>query len=893
MGEVYRARDSRLERDVAIKILPAHWLEDPARRVRFEREARVLASLNHPHIGAIYGFEESAGLRALVLELIEGPTLKDRLAGGPLAVAEALRVAAQIADALEGAHERGIIHRDLKPANVILGVRRSPSPSAREGAPRRDALAASTESMVKVVDFGVAKETAAAVGIDSESPTVTAAATSEGALLGTAAYMSPEQARGAEIDKRTDVWAFGCVLYEMLTGRAPFARATVPDTLAALLGSEPDWSALPEATPRAVRQMLRRCLEKDWRRRLHDAGDARIAIEDAVAEPDAAPIAATTSRRAPASLRRWLLLAPAALAIAAIAGWALRGALSSVNDAQAGPSSDAPEMRLEIVVPPPLDPAATSFAISPDGKKLAFVSEANGRSILWVRSLDALDAPALSGTEGALFPFWSPDAREIGFFADFQLKRVDVEVGTVQVIARAKDGRGGAWGRGDVIVFKPDPDAPLARVSSTGGAVVELPALRGRFPHFLPDGIHLLYGSDGAPSVTPGVYVAKVDGSGARLLVEGEGRAVYALGHLFFLRGTALVAQPFDPSTLTVSGNAFAVASGAGMNSRYHYALLSAAAAGPIVYQRAVSVRRQFIWVNRDGGVMARVGDPIEDSRSPELSPDGRLIAFHAAFSGQQHIWLMDIARGVSSRVQLPEGEFPVWSPDGSRLAFAVKGYPLYELSLRTGGEPRLIVTPPRPPFPGAIDDWSPDGRHLLCQNLEGLHVFPIDGRGDPIAVATSDFIEKDGVFSPDGKWIAYTSNESGEPQIYVQRFPGGTPKLRVSTTGGGMARWRGDGGELFYLALDGQLMAVPLRVDRGSGGMDMLEPLTPVPLFEADLGPPVDNFTKQQYMVAPDGMRFLLNAIVEDTTPPLTVILNWRPQASAPDRGSSRQEEL
>ena len=886
MGEVYRARDGRLGRDVAIKILPEHWLEDPARRIRFEREARVLASLNHPHIGAIYGFEEGVGLRALVLELIEGPTLASRLEGGRLSVPEALRVAMRIADALEAAHERGIIHRDLKPANVILGTRRSSS--SKDSARRQDAVAAVADATVKVVDFGIAKETSLAVDADSRSPTAAFDATREGAVLGTAAYMSPEQARGAEVDERTDIWAFGCVLYEMLTGGAPFARATLPDTLAAIVGSEPDWSAIPDATPRAVRQMLRRCLEKDWRRRLHAIGDARIVIEDAIADPDVAARAAgatAAASSAPPRTRRprSLLFASVALAVAAIAGWLARGALWPSSNARAA-SSAAPEMRLEIVTPPPLDPAATSFAISPDGRQLAFVGSAQGRSILFVRPFDALDAHALRGTEGARFPFWSPDAREVGFFADRQLKRVDVEVGTVQLIAPADEGRGGAWGRDGVIVFGPEPNK-LARVASTGGAVTELSALSGRFPHFLPDGIHFLYFQNFDSASSPrGIYVGKVDGSGARRLVEqASGGPVYALGHLFFLREGALLAQAFDPSTLVVSGDAFAVASGVGKVNRFAQALLSAAAGGPIVYGRAASVRRQFVWVNRDGGEIARVGDPFDDSRSPELSPDGTQIAFHGAFAGDVYIWLMDTARGVPNRLGMPSAISPVWSPDGSRLAFTV--FPdrgAYELPIRNGGEPRPITIPKL----SAIDDWSLDGRRLLGGSSDApfgaFVVFPTDGRGEPITVAVSEFVQKDGVFSPDGNWIAFTSTDSGEAQVYIQRIAEGSARVRVSTAGGGMARWRGDGRELYYLALDGKLMAVPLRIDRGTGATETLEALAPVRLFEARLGPPLDPDTTQQYMVAKDGQRFLLNAIVEDVTPPITVILNWRAQDGA-----------
>jgi hypothetical protein len=411
--------------------------------------------------------------------------------------------------------------------------------------------------------------------------------------------------------------------------------------------------------------------------------------------------------------------------------------------------------------------------------------------------------------------------------------------------------------------------------------VVDHPPPGGRYPHILPDGLHFLYWSFGGAGSPPGVYVGSADGSASRHLLDSNGAAVYALGHLFFRRESALMAQAFDLSTLAVSGNAFAVASGAGFVPRYNHSLLSAAAAGPIVYGRAAIVRRQFVWVNRDGGEIARVGEALDDSRSPSLSPDGKLIAFNGSSSGEHRIWLMDTARGVSSRG--PLGFNPVWSPDGSRFAFTGSGG-LYEQSILTGGEPRPIVTAPGA-SPGSASDWSPDGRFLLCEDLEGVAVVPVDGRGEPLPVVDTEFVEQDSKFSPDGNWIAYTSNESGEPQIYVQRFPGGAGRTRVSTSGGGMARWRGDGREIFYLALDGRLMAVPLRVERGPGATEALEALPPVPLFKTQLGPVLDPDTRQQYMVAPDGERFLLNAIVEDITPPITVILNWRPQRGLAER--------
>ena len=851
MGEVYRARDARLGRSVAIKILPEPWLVDSERRARFDREARVLASLNHPHIGALFGLEEESGRRALVLELIEGPTLATRLARGPLSVGEALELGVQIASALEAAHERGVVHRDLKPANVLL-----------TGAPPK----------AKVVDFGLAKETSRQVAAaDPESQTFTLGATQVGVVMGTAAYMSPEQARGDVVDARADMWAFGCVLYEMLTGRSLFVAATLPDTLAAIVSREPDWSLLPAATPPAVVRLLRRCLAKDWHERLRDIGDARLLIEDArrdsspggVAPAPSAPVPTAPSR---SSRRSTVALIATSILLGAIAGWLVRAGRQAQSIADER-SSTVSELRLEINTPATTDPL--SLAISPDGRRLAFVANEQGRPLLWIRSLESGSSEPIAGTANASLPFWSPDGSALGFFAEGQLKRVDLDVKAVRVLAPAHASRGGTWSSEGIIVFQPTLRGGLARVAAQGGPVTSVGTFYARFPHFLPDGRHFLYWD------FRGIAAASLDGKLQRHLVDDASAAVYNSGHLFFVAGSTLQAQSFDPSSLAVSGPPFAVAADVGLNF-IGTAPLSAAATGPIVYRGGtVGGRRQFVWVGRSGDVLATVGEPLFDSRSPALSPDGRYVVFD---STPGPLWLMDVARGVRSRLDGADGFAAFWSPDGRRIAFSTSDKQVKVVPV-SGGDAEVLFR-----YEQSLTclDWSADGRLFACHTFfegdEGqeLVIVALDG-SPPVQIGGKTSNETDPQFSPDGKWIAYTADDSGGPEVYLQRFDAAAgPRMRISDAGGGMARFRADGKELYYVALDGKLMAVSLEA---SGDGATLEPGAARALFDAGIGSPVQSNSLQQYMVARDGDRFLMNRLVEEVPPPVTVIVNWKPR--------------
>jgi eukaryotic-like serine/threonine-protein kinase len=860
MGEVYRAHDTKLGRDVALKILPDSFARDPERVTRFKREAQVLAALNHPHIAAIYGLEDTNGLQFLVLELVDGETLADRLRRGPLPLDEALAIARQIADALEAAHEKNIIHRDLKPANIAL----------------------TKHGQVKVLDFGLAKATAGANGASTDlanSPTLTSPAmmTGAGVILGTAAYMSPEQARGQAVDKRTDIWAFGCVLYEMLTGRPAFPGATVSDTIAAILSRDPEWKTLPRSTGEKIRDLLRRCLQKDPNRRLHDIADARIEVDEAQTghmEGHVVP----SGPQGTAQLVWFSALALVTVVVVATA----------VIVSARHPVPTAPEMRFEITAPPTTDPR--SLAISPNGQKIAFVATTDGRSQLWLRSLDALVAQPLSGTDSAATPFWSPDSRSVGFFADGKLKRVDLDGGAVEAVATVRMGLGGAWNGDGTILFPQDLLTAIVRIPATGGEPVAVTRLEPpprqlshHYPLFLPDGRHFLYLVQGTPEAR-GVYIGQLDGTETRRLLDAESEgnlqvpAAYASsGHLLFIRQGTLFAQNFDPVRLSLSGSPFAVAK--------QVRAVSTSTAGPIVYRTGVaaSPQRQFMWVDRLGREIGKVGDSDGAiSLNPSLSPDGRRVAVQRRESGNTDVWLLETVRGIRSRFTFhPASDtFPIWSPDSRRIAFGSNRtgvYDLYQKPAVGDANEELLLTTPQQKVPL---DWSSDGRFLLYRSFDpktnnDLWALPLQGDRKPFSVVQTIFDDRDGQFSPDSKWIAYSSNESGRLEIYIQSFPGPGGKWQISAGGGTQVRWRRDGQELFYIGLDDRLMAVPIRfISDGQA----VESSAPVPLFATHVGGAVQGLNRQQYMVSPDGQRFLMNIVTEEaTTSPIAVILNWK----------------
>jgi Tol biopolymer transport system component len=836
MGAVYRATDTKLNRDVAVKVLPDTFAADPDRLARFTREAQVLAALNHPNIAAIYGVED----RALVMELVDGADLS-----GPLSEAQALPLIHQLIDALEYAHERGIIHRDLKPANVKV----------------------TPEGRVKVLDFGLAKAISAEPvrGDPRSSPTLTMTATVAGMIMGTAAYMAPEQARGQAVDQRADIWAFGAVLYELLAGRALFLGPTVSDTLAAVLTRDPDLAALP---PR-FGPLLRACLERDPRRRLRDIGDARLLLQPATMETAVVP----PHRAGPA----WALRAVAAAAIVALA------ALAFVHFHETPP--EAPLVRS--FIPPP---DKTSYnvtgalattgaaALSTDGRRLAFSAvSADGKTQLWLRQLDALTAQPLPGTEGAIHPFWSPDSRYIGFFEGSKLRKLDTAGGPPVTLCDAVTGRGGTWSRDGVIVFAAGGSpsggtgAALSRVSSVGGAPAPLNLdVPGRWPWFLPDGIHFLY------STTTNIRLGALDSTRTQVLIENLSDAEYAQGHLLYLRDDTLMAQPFDIAKLAFSAEAVPVAEHVVSIGAQRRGAFSVSQNGILAYQSGASGGgHQLTWVDRSGKRLGNLGEPGELS-NVMLSPDGKraLVCLFDANSRTFDLWLYDVARGrrtrftfENSRTILPG----IWSPDGSAIAYEVfrnGKYGLYRKAADLSGSEETLLIESHAPFPTG---WTPDGKTIVygIAGSAGNTLFGLALAGDrkPFPVLPGATQPSGVGFSPDGRWLAYTSFEQ-RPEIYVVPYPGPGGKVQISANGGYQNRWRSDGKEVFYVGLDGKLMAAEIKTSGASLEVGRIEPLFGG--FQVGTGP-------LPYDVAPGGQRFLVDFQIEQpATQPLTLVQNW-----------------
>jgi Tol biopolymer transport system component len=846
MGEVYRAHDSKLGRDVALKLLPTAFAGDPDRVARLRREAQVLASLSHANIAAIYGLEESGGVPVLVLELVEGPTLADRIAAGRLPLDDSYGIARQVAEGLEAAHERGIVHRDLKPANIKLRP----------------------DGSVKVLDFGLAKAIESSQREAGPPPVTSLAMTRNGAVLGTTPYMSPEQSRGLAVDRKTDIWAWACVLFEMLSGRPAFAGSDTTDVTAAILRGEPEWSLLPAATPPGVRRLLRRCLEKDPRRRIADIRDARLALDDALEDSQAAAIPA----RARAGRERvaWIVALAACVVGAAALWWH-----GKMNGGRA-----AHEVRAQITTPPTTDPV--SFALSPNGERIAFVASLKGRPLLWVRSLASGESAPLDGTEGASYPFWSPDNRSIGFFANDRLYRIGADGGSLKELASAPVGAGGTWSRDGMILYTMVPDANVSRVSEDGGHSEFLPTNQkepggNRFPQFLSDGRHYLYFV--AETGMRGVYVGALDRAERRRLFDADAAAVFVPpDEILFVRAGTLFQQRFDPAALVIAGDPSPVARAVFFDN---YGALAATAGdgGTIVYRAGASQQRQLAWFDRSG---AQIGEPFQpDSASPlnpTISPDGRQIAMTRLTSGNVDIWLQDLTRkGAYTRLTAaPTPDIsPVWSPDGTTLAYAGAGTGSFAVKLvsAAGGESTVAFDGPLADVPA---DWSRDGRFILYRvtATTRIHLWalPMPPTDQPFAVTplSEAADERTGQFSPDSKWLAFESNESGRYEIYVQAFPKAGARTVVSTDGGMQPRWSPDGQELYYVTPDARLMAVALHV-RDEATM---EAASPVPLFQTRINGARTGGSIMEYDVSRDG-RFLMNTVVEQAGEPLTLILN------------------
>ena len=859
MGEVYRARDARLKRDVAIKVLPREFAGDAQRMARLEREAQVLASLNHPNIAHIYGVEDAEGSRALVMELVEGETLGERIGRGPIAVEEAAVLAKQIAEGLEYAHDRGIIHRDLKPANVKV----------------------TPEGQVKILDFGLAKalDVEREDGDISTSPTISVAATRAGVMLGTAGYMSPEQAKGKAVDRRTDIWAFGCVLYEMLTGRAAFDGETVTDRLAAVVRGEPEMETLPAKTPGRIRELLRRCLIKDPKQRLQAIGEARIALERFLAGDQSEDVSGTDGVIVKTHWMTWAVTTLGILAVLVLG-------IVWLSTRQGPPGKRVVKT---FIKPTPgssflFSGMVSGFALSPDGTKLAYIAQGNeGRAMLWVRSLDSLSAQSLAGTEDANFPFWSADGKMIGFFATGKLKRVDGNGGPVMTLGDAPMARGGTWNQDGVILFAPNVYGPVLKVSANGGTaspVTKSDPAHGdntnRWPVFLPDGKHFLYlaGTPFVPKENPGnwVRVGSIDGGEAKNLIHSHGSVGYVPGWILFLKMNTLMAQPFDEKKMEVTGEAVPVADPVQEEDSVLRCVFSVSMNGLLAYAEGTTgTGRELVWFDRAG---KRVGDlpGAEAYRSPRLSPDGNTVTYTRSGNGYD-IWRYDVARGVKTQLTFgfTSGQAnldAVWAPDGKRIAYtSVRNgvYGFYAKAADGSGEEQMLSK-------GAeavenLSDWSRDGQLLAIQKQQqAIYILKADGSSEPELFHSSPFPEASPAFSPDGKWLAYCSTENGTQGVYVSPFPGPGGKTQVSPGGGCVPRWRKDGKELFYLSNDNKIMSVAVKTSASGFEVGEVKALFETRMYRYNGG----------YDVSADGQRFIVAYEAGQPNAVITLVENW-----------------
>jgi Tol biopolymer transport system component len=863
MGVVYRARDTRLNRDVAIKLLSEIFLLDPERVARFEREAQILAALNHPNIAAIYGLEESDGAKVLVLELVDGQSLAQKIEetrGSGLPLDESLRIARQVIDALEAAHEKGIVHRDLKPANIMV----------------------TAEGVVKVLDFGLAKVDAPAVSAAgagvSQSPTLTFGATRAGVILGTAAYMSPEQAKGRTADKRSDIWGFGCVLYEMLAGKRAFAGEDISDTLACVLRGEPDWNALPAAVPAHVRTLLRRCLEKDRAARIADIAVARFVLDEGATLSSAA-----ASPRKP-SRQGWL----AAFAASAVAAALALGFVVARRPASVVGPRPSPRVRSDLGADVSLVTlnAGASAVLSPDGTLLALTgSQAGGQSQLFVRRLDQLTALPLAGSEGAFSPFFSPDGQFVAFFADGKLKKVSVKGGGVVTLCDVRNGRGGWWGEDHTIVYSPDNaiGTTLMAVSADGGTPRVVTRLEGaevthRFPQLLNGGRAVLFMAHSATgSYANANLVVQVLPDGPRKIVVRDafyGRYARS-GHLLFVRQDSVLAAPFNLERLEVTGDAVPVlqdvTQGSGAGAQY-----ALSDEGTLVYRQgdAASDIVGFEFLSRDGRTSA-LPAAASNWSNPAFSPDGHRVALDISSRGQVQIWTYEWERDRLTRLTLDAAVHvaPVWSPGGKWLAYASTAGTGLSIRIQRadGGSAETRLTDGNHgEIPGS---WHPTGKYLAFTRQTPAHndimILPLDGSeqsgwtaGQPTPFLNTAANETAPAFSPDGRWLAYTSDESGASEVYVRPFPGPGGKWMVSNSSGNYASWSNSGRELFYSTNNGVIMSVAYRTEADSF---IAEQPKVVPggraTFRGRTG------SSRGFAVFPDGTRVLRAPLAEAST--------------------------
>jgi eukaryotic-like serine/threonine-protein kinase len=860
MGEVYRARDTRLDRTVAVKILPSHLSEDPEAKQRFDREARTISSLNHPNICTLHDIGHQDGIDFLVMECLEGETLADRLSKGPLPIAQVLKYGIEICDGLEKAHRSGVVHRDLKPGNIML-----------------------TKTGTKLMDFGLAKASvASATAISGLTATMSTPAgshplTAQGTVVGTFQYMAPEQVEGKEADARSDIFALGAVLYEMATARRAFEGKTAASAMAAVLERDPaPISSVQPATPPAFERLVKTCLAKDPDDRWQTAHDVKLQLKQ-LAE-GGSQASATAPAMAPRKHKNmWLW------SLAAILGVIAAAALVMAYFAN---QKQLPVLRVEINPPDKLqfnlsgDNAGPAM-ISPDGHYLVFSVNSSTGTQLYLRALDALSAQALPGTESAMFPFWSPDSRSIAFFTGEKLKRIEVSGGTPVTICDSVLGRGGSWSPDGTIVAAISYNTGISRVAANGGTPTLITTVdnvtysSNRWPWFLPDGKHFLYvaiNHDNVISRDTAVFIASSDGKENRLLFHTLSSAIYASGRLLFQRESSLIAQPFDPSSGKFTGEAQTLSENVQYDTSLWRANVSASSNGMLVYASGTaSGTQKLAWYDRSGKQLGTVGDPgvFFDLN---LSPDEKKLAVTEMNTTSATIWVRDLDSKLKTRLTFSGGAHlsPIWSPDGHQIAFAANQQTAVAVKTIGGNEPEQILLSSRDAVFSALSGWSRDGRFLIFQEGVGLNlniwVLPMFGDRKPFRYLNLPFHEFQGAFSPDGRWVAYSSDETGRPEVYVAAFPWTGAKAQVSNGNGVEPQWRSDGKELYYWDFTG-ISAVEVN---GAGAA-----------FQVGSSKHLFNMSirglDEEYAVTRDGQRFIAITPTEGISQSLTLVQNWQ----------------
>jgi len=858
MGEVYRARDVRLDRSVAVKVLASHLSSSPELKQRMEREARAISSLNHPHICHLYDIGSQDGTDYLVMEFLEGETLAERLRKGALPLSEILKIGMAVAEALAVAHRHGIVHRDLKPGNIML-----------------------TKSGAKLMDFGLAKSAAAgAPGGASGAPLLSAARTmsqaspvspltTAGTMIGTIQYMSPEQIEGKEADARSDLFALGGVLYEMVTGARPFEGKSQISVASAILEKEPEpISALQPLTPPAFEHIVTACLAKNPDERIQSAQDIALQLKW-IAQSGTPVVNPTNKERHNRELLAWLIAG--LLTLLLIASLFLRG-------------SKGTEPTTYFSAPLPF--AARDAAVSPNGHTVAIVGhrESERNNTLWIYEPGSQESSSVANTEGASFPFWSPDGQSIGFFADGKLKKLSLAGGPVQTLCDAQTGRGGAWNKDGVIIFTPSGQlgVGLYRISASGGTPTQITVPdknlnedSHRWPQFLPDGIHYLYSAihlSGRKDLSS-IFVGALNSNEKRLIAKASGNVAYIAPYLLFYRDQTLFGQHFDPKTFQLAGEPIPILTDVQYSPRISRAVFAASNEHLLVAQKAGDTgASQFLWFNRQG---QEIGTPLKPGiyGNMMLSPNGKTVASDTTDPASQNtdIWTYDLDAQSAKRLTFDPAidTVPIWSPDGARMVFASNRGVIFDLYLKdTNGAQEEKSIPQDGPdrFPS---DWSRDGKYVLYERGTDLWVLTIPGLRATQFLKSSSSL-KNGQFSPDGKWVAYSSNESGRWEVYVTSFPEAHGKWQVSNAGGDQPRWRSDGKELFYLDADSRMMALPVKTGAN------FDAGTPTALFQANPRELVATSEQFSYDVSKDGQKFLINTQLKTGMAPMSVILNW-----------------